>query len=169
VELGGDQRLLVELGLLERTRGIAVVRHAVLPVFVEEELVEVAAEFVMVGDVARGAGLVIELVEAGGNAIDSAAKGAMGGQRQALVAGAGGGEPDEVANVMGWFDDQTPIHVGLASARLGVLGDMVGRALVGQADSQWVAAAVAITVNLAVMVRHDQLTMTDHADEKLVE
>ena len=52
IELGGDMRLLVGLGLFEAVGGIGEVGAAVLPVVVEEEVVELVADVVMVGDVA---------------------------------------------------------------------------------------------------------------------
>ena len=40
VQLAGDVRLLVELGLLEAVRGVEIVGAGILPVLVEEQLVE---------------------------------------------------------------------------------------------------------------------------------
>ncbi len=50
-ELGGDMRLLVELGLLEAVLRVGEVGAAVLLVLVEEEFVELVAKVVVVRDV----------------------------------------------------------------------------------------------------------------------
>ena len=51
-QLGGDVALLVELGLLERLLAGLEVGAGILPVAVEEEIVELAVEVVVMGDVA---------------------------------------------------------------------------------------------------------------------
>ena len=56
VQLGGDVRLLVELGLLEAVRRVAIIGAGILPVLVEEELVEPPGEVVgVLGVAARAA------------------------------------------------------------------------------------------------------------------
>ena len=52
--LGGDVLLLVELGLLQRLLAGLEVGAGILPVTVEEEIVELAVEVVVMGDVALG-------------------------------------------------------------------------------------------------------------------
>ena len=73
VQLGGDMRLLVELGLLEAVRGVAEIGAGILAVLVEEELVEPAGEIVGMLGVAARAALPVDLVELAGEEIGGCA------------------------------------------------------------------------------------------------
>jgi hypothetical protein len=78
VQLGGDVRLLVELGLLEAVRRVAIIGAGILPVLVEEQLVEPPGEVVGMLGIAPRAALPVDLVELAGDGVDRLADGPLG-------------------------------------------------------------------------------------------
>ena len=141
-ELGGDQALLGELGLVERHVGALEEGAGVLHVAVEEEPVEPLVEVVVVRDVGAG-GLEADGAQdrrVGDAAADVEDLGAGGGD---LGAGVGLGERDQLVDVAG-LDDEPAVHVHLGDREGRVEQDGAQRAGVGDAERQRRAGAVAV-------------------------
>jgi hypothetical protein len=166
-QLGRDQRLLVDLGALKRVRRVLVIGHGVLPVLVEEQLVELADQVVVVEDVAAGLGPEIDLVGLGQDPVERAF-GRVGRVNPAPPA-VGHDQQHHVADVVRGFDRQPSVHVGFTRANPGIPGDVQRRALVGQPDPHRLGGRVAIAVLLPVPVGHHQLALADQLRQHLVE
>jgi hypothetical protein len=70
-------------------------------------------------------------------------------------------EQHEIADVVRRLDHQPPVHIGFARTDARILRNMKRRAFVGEADGNRIAIAVAITVDLAVMVGDRQRALAD--------
>ena len=129
-ELGGDMGLLVELRLVDVVRRIGEVAAAILQVGVEEELVEVVADIVVMGDVAQRRRLPVERAQ---QVSDPAALAQERiGAVAVLPAVAAADDVDEV-EYLALFDDQPAVHEGFGGAQAGVADDIAGDAGIGEA------------------------------------
>ena len=133
-ELGGDQALLGELGLVERHVGPLEVGAGILHVAVEEEAVEPLVEVVVVGDV--GARRLEADGAQDGRVGDAAPEvvdpGEGGGDLGAQV---GLGEQDELEDVA-LLDDDAALHVHLGEGEAGIEEHAAERAGVGEAERE---------------------------------
>ena len=172
IQLGGDVRLLVELGLFQAVRRIAIIRHRILPVLVEEQLVEAAGEVVGVLGIAPRAGLPVDLVEPAQRLVERLADRPLGLQRAALLdRRVVADEQDEIADVPGRIDRQPAVHIGFARADARILGDVERGAPVGQpgGDRAVVRIGRAVAIFLAVMIDDDEFALLDQRAKHLVQ
>ena len=165
-------RLLVELRLFEAVPGVPVIGHRVLPVLVEEELVEPPGQVVGMLGVAARARPPVDLVDLADGIADRLAD--RSARRQVVLAlgrRVVADEQDEIAYVGRRLDHQPPVHIGLAGADARVLGDVEGRAPVGQPGMNRADRGVwrAVAIDLAIMVGDDELALGDDLAEHLVE
>ena len=117
-ELGGDQALLGELGLVERHVGVLEVGAGILHVAVEEEPVEPFVEVVVVRDVGARR---LEPDGAQDRRVGDAAAEVQdpGGRGGDLGARVGLGERDQVVDVA-LLDDEAAVHVHLGEGEAGI-------------------------------------------------
>ncbi len=144
-------RLLVGLGLLQAVLRIGVVGAAILPVVVEEELVQLVLEVIMMGDVALRPGGAV------------AAEQPLPAQlalldRLAVVAAflppVVGGDQLEQVEDRPVLDDQPAVHIGFADRQARVAHQLEDHPPVGDANGQLLTAAG--TIGFAASVRLDQ-------------
>ena len=84
MQLGGEMRLLVDLRLLERHVRISVVGAGILPILVEEELVQLSRKIIGVLGVAARAGPPVNLVQPRDDAVGCLSCKATSGERTAV-------------------------------------------------------------------------------------
>ena len=116
-QLGGDVPLLVQLCRLQVEVRLGEVGAGVLPVAIEEQVVQLAGQIVMVRDVAPRARHRIELARAAQQTMEAAERAlerALPDDREVAA--------DEVEKVVerGVLDRQRAVHVRLAGAQFGV-------------------------------------------------
>ena len=166
-ELGGDQALLGELGLVERHAGVFEEGAGILHVAVEKEPVEPFVEVVVMGDVGAG-GLEADGADHRGVGDAAPEVEALGGRGGELGARVVLGERDEVVDVA-LLDDDAAVHVHLGEGEAGIEEDAADRAGVGEAERKRAAAAVAIGLLVAGWVDDAEASAGDLIAENGVE
>ena len=167
-ELGGDMGLLVELRLFDAVRRIGEVAAAILEVGVEEELVEVVADVIVMGDVAQRRRLPVERPQQVSEPAALAQE--WIGSFAVFPAMAAANDVDEVED-LALFDDQPAVHEGFGGTQSGVADDIAGDAGIGQPHRDGAESAVgrAVAIIRAVMVDEPDLAGFDVVSQRLVE
>ncbi len=116
-QLGRDVPLLVVLGAFEIVVGAVEIRTGILPVAVQEEIVEIVGEIVVMGDVLLRLADRIVLLEAPEHPAYARAK-----IRQPVVLERLDVATDQVDQIeqRPFFDCQGPVHIGFADGKPGV-------------------------------------------------
>ena len=146
-------RLLVGLRLFQAVGGVGVIGTAILAVGVEEEVVQVVAEVIVVGDVFLRLG--------GGVAAKQRGDFAHPALRHELATLAAElpaiGADDQLQQVedAAFLDDQAAVHIGLAEREARVADDIEGELAIGKADGDRLGVGIG-TEALALAVGGDQ-------------
>ena len=167
-QLGGDQGLLVDLRAFQRVRRILEIGHGILPVLVEEQLVELAGQVIVMDHVLAGLDPQVDLVGLGEDPVDPALQGIWRADPAATV-GIHHHQQDHVADIVRRLHHQPPVHIGFARTDPGIPGDMQGRALVGKADRHRIGGKVPIAIFAAIVIDDAQLAFLDQRGKHLVE
>ena len=163
-QLGRDVALLRPLRLLDILLTGRKVGAGVLPLAVEEELVEGTREVVMVGDVGLGTLRRVELVEAPQQPAKGAAE-AVAREREA-DAGVDAADLEEVAQVA-LFHDQASVDIGLGHRQTGVQQHLALDAPIGEADRGPSQRLLALELVAApARVDHPELALPDEPSQE---
>jgi hypothetical protein len=153
VELGGNMRLLVGLRLFQAVGGVGVIGATVLAVRVEEEVVQVVAEVIVVGDVFVGLGGGVAAEQCG-----DLAHPALRHEFATLAAklpAIGADDQLEQVEDAAVLDDQPTIHIGLAEREPRVADDFEGEPAIGEANGDRLGVGIGAEA-LALAVGGDQ-------------
>jgi hypothetical protein len=120
MQLGRDQRLLVELCAFQPRFLIGEIGHGVLPVLVEEQLVELAVKVIVMLHIPAGARAVVELVHPPARLVDHPFKLARLLHVAPDLAGLRRGQQHQITDIMRRLDHHPSAHIGLARAQRGV-------------------------------------------------
>ena len=159
MQLGGQVALLGQLGFGQGLAGIFEKGAGILPVAVEEQIIEAAIEIIMMGHVAPRPAPWIELMQAAeGLAQHEGEAHAKGG----VLRGEGrGGEDIQKLIDTALLHHQGAVHVGLAQAQIGIKGGLEGLPAGGEAEAHRRAGAVAEADDLAAGGNEGQISFYD--------
>jgi hypothetical protein len=146
--------LLVGLGLFEACRRIPEVGAAVLPVAVEEEIVEPVGQVVVMRDVARRASPPVDQRQLA-HQLAAAATDRLARLSARLPGRVRGHQIEQVENVS-LLEDQPTVHVGFADADLRVAEDVADDLVVGQPQHHPPPASVVAAIGPRVPLGIEQ-------------
>ena len=166
IQLGGKMALLGELRILERLIGRFEIGAGILPVAIEEEIVQRAGEIVVMGNVLLGGAdrvVLVETLQGDARLVeeleDCRARPALEisqEQFEHLIDGA-------------LLQFEAARHVGLAQIAIRIEGDPLFPLRIGHAKCQGRSGAVAIGIGLAGRVGDLQRASLDHIFQYAIE
>jgi hypothetical protein len=163
-----DVRLLVGLSLFERLVPGAVVGAAVLPVGIQEEVVEAIRKVVVVRDVALRGAAVVQLIEVGADALRAA-----GFAADRIVVRPARVPCDEVEQLRysTCRELHPPVHIGFRSPDRGIERDAERRARIGemQGDGHPCRVRPAVTAHAPIRGRDRQFAVADEPLQHAIE
>ena len=164
-QLGGEMALLVELRRLEIVVGPAEIGAGILPVLVEEELVEPLREVIVMGDVLARAMHRIVLLQPAQELAEPGIEGAQRVDRRALHVPRG--EVDEIVDRPAVLDRQRAVHIGLADMEPRVEEELAAEGAVVQPDRHLGPGLAGEHINLAIPIDDAQRADGDEMTEQM--
>ena len=164
-ELGGDMRHLLHLRLFQAVIRRLVIGAGILPVLIKEQVIEVIAQVIMMGDILERAAFRVELVEEPVKAIGEIAK--TDEQVALSPADIAGEEVQQIVDIA-VLQRELPVHIGFAEIQLGEEGKLAGHGFRMQAHFDDRAGSAAVEEDFpAIRINHRELALPDEAFEDL--